>query len=124
MFIFRIFSSADVNFQVLSFILEREKSPIFMVFVQFSLNFLIPPPSSKNKQGVYGSRSASLDRSLPLMPAPDFRYGGSGGPVQPNQPILQDPSMPLLPGPNTTTQLEEARRRLEDQQAAEKQKSR
>ncbi|RUS77719.1 hypothetical protein EGW08_014507, partial [Elysia chlorotica] len=46
----------------------------------------------------------------------------SGGPgphpasVMPSQPFAQDPSMPLLTPPNPTTQLEEAKRRLENQQ--------
>lgn len=35
--------------------------------------------------------------------------------VQPAQPFAQDPSMPLLNPPNTTSQLEEARRRLEEE---------
>ena len=33
----------------------------------------------------------------------------------PSQPIVQDPSMPLLTPPNPITQLEEAKRRLEDE---------
>ena len=36
------------------------------------------------------------------------------GAVQPLQPIMQDSSMPLLNPPNPTTQLEEAKRLLED----------
>lgn len=40
---------------------------------------------------------------------------GMGSGVQPSQPISQDPSMPLLNPPNPTTQLEEAKRRLEDE---------
>lgn len=35
--------------------------------------------------------------------------------VQPSQPLAQDPSMPMLPQPDTTTRLVEARRRLEDE---------
>ena len=35
--------------------------------------------------------------------------------VLPSQPIIQDPSMPLLTPPDPTTQLEEARRRLEQE---------
>ena len=37
------------------------------------------------------------------------------GAVQPLQPIMQDSSMPLLNPPNPTTQLEEAKRLLEDE---------
>lgn len=36
-----------------------------------------------------------------------------GGSILPNQPFVQDPSMPPLPRPNTTVQLEEVHRRLE-----------
>ena len=43
--------------------------------------------------------------------APDSHYSGS---CLPNQPIVQDPRMPLMDNPNTATQLEEAKRRLED----------
>ncbi|XP_067145186.1 axin-1-like [Centruroides vittatus] len=35
--------------------------------------------------------------------------------IQPSQPLAQDPSMPMLPQPDTTTRLVEARRRLEDE---------
>lgn len=46
------------------------------------------------------SRSGSLER------------GSSGGAWGPAQPFVADPSMPPLPHPHTATQLEEARRRL------------
>nr|AMY99574.1 axin [Novocrania anomala] len=36
----------------------------------------------------------------------------------PSQPVAQDPSMPLLAPPNPTTQLEEAKRRLQDESMA------
>lgn len=42
----------------------------------------------------------------------------SDGGVLPSQPIIQDPSMPLLNPPDPTTQLEEARRRLEEEASA------
>ncbi|XP_013402825.1 axin-1 isoform X1 [Lingula anatina] len=59
------------------------------------------------------SRSGSLDRSgissvINAQLAP-MHVG------RPSQPFAQDPSMPLLPPPNATTQLEEARRRLENE---------
>ncbi|XP_025829569.1 axin-1 isoform X2 [Agrilus planipennis] len=49
-----------------------------------------------------GSRSSSLER------------GSVSGSLGPAQPFVADPSMPPLPLPNTSIQLEEARRRLED----------
>ncbi|XP_076000436.1 axin-1 isoform X1 [Genypterus blacodes] len=63
---------------------------------------------SKKTTGHEGSRLSSQDRS------------GSGHPwvrnnVQPSHPFIQDPTMPPNPAPNPLTQLEEARRRLEEE---------
>ena len=61
------------------------------------------------------NRSASAERSA-ITPYP-WLAGSSGSgnnQVMPSQPIVQDPSMPLLTPPNPTTQLEEAKRRLEN----------
>ncbi|XP_063055260.1 axin-1-like [Engraulis encrasicolus] len=41
--------------------------------------------------------------------------GGAGGGVQPSHLFIQDPTMPPNPAPNPLTQLEEARRRLEEE---------
>ncbi|XP_076275789.1 protein axin isoform X1 [Rhynchophorus ferrugineus] len=60
------------------------------------------PISTRHKKGV-GSRSSSVERN-----------SVTGATVSPAQPFVADPSMPPLPIPNTVTQLEEARRRLED----------
>ncbi|CAH1794458.1 unnamed protein product, partial [Owenia fusiformis] len=49
------------------------------------------------------SRPGSLERSVP---------------AKPSQPFATDPSMPLIPPPNPTVQLEEAKRRLEETEAA------
>jgi axin 1 len=54
----------------------------------------------------YGSRSGSLDRT---------NRDGWGIPAQP---FVADPGMPPLPQPNTATQLEEARRRLLEEDRA------
>lgn len=61
------------------------------------------------------NRSASAERGA-MTPFPWLAgSGGSGNnQVMPSQPIVQDPSMPLLTPPNPTTQLEEAKRRLEN----------
>lgn len=48
----------------------------------------------------YGSRSSSLER------------GSSNSTLAPAQPFVADPGMPPLTLPNTAIQLEEARRRL------------
>nr|XP_023025765.1 axin isoform X1 [Leptinotarsa decemlineata] len=57
------------------------------------------PNASRRRKG-FGSRSSSLER------------GSSSGALGPAQPFIADPSMPPLPSPNTAIQLEEARRRL------------
>ena len=43
---------------------------------------------------------------------------GAAAAILPSQPFVQDSSMPLPTPPNPTTQLEEAKRRLETQSAA------
>lgn len=60
------------------------------------------PISNRHKKG-FGSRSSSVERN-----------SVTGVNLVPAQPFVADPSMPPLPLPNTVTQLEEARRRLED----------
>ncbi|KAF4529210.1 hypothetical protein B566_EDAN011456 [Ephemera danica] len=64
---------------------------------------------SKKAAGNSGSKSDSveLDSVAATMPPNSWSHN-------PAQPFMADPSMPLLPLPNTATQLEEARRRLED----------
>ncbi|XP_022314836.1 axin-1-like isoform X1 [Crassostrea virginica] len=64
--------------------------------------------SGSKKQGLGTSRSGSVDRGGGMQP-----YLGSGG-FMPSQPFATDPSMPLPTPPNTTVQLEEAKRRLEE----------
>lgn len=59
------------------------------------------PIAGRHRKG-FGSRSNSLERN-----------SGAGNLV-PAQPFVADPSMPPLPSPNIAIQLEEARRRLED----------
>ncbi|GAB6026692.1 hypothetical protein CHUAL_013203 [Chamberlinius hualienensis] len=73
-----------------------------------SLSAASPAPNrqGKGKKQIVSSRSGSQERSG------HSSWSISG--AQPGQPIMGDPSMPMLPPPNTTTQLEEARRRLED----------
>ncbi|XP_059476369.1 axin-1 isoform X2 [Neocloeon triangulifer] len=68
--------------------------------------------SSKKPIGGNGSRSGSQERGLVSSVLPPLNVGAWSN--APNQPFVADPSMPPLPSPNTATQLEEARRRLED----------
>jgi len=65
------------------------------------------------KQGVghlSGSRSGSQERCL-------VGVGATAGQAQP---FVTDPMMPLLPQPHTPTQLEEARRRLDEELTVKK----
>lgn len=64
-------------------------------------------PSSRSKTS---TRSTSVERSGGLLSA-----WGAAAPILPSQPFVQDSSMPLPTPPNPTTQLEEAKRRLESQ---------
>lgn len=72
--------------------------------------------SSKHRKSISGSHSRSKtgagDRTMSMMSG-----GGSGrNNTLPAQPFVADPSMPPLPLPHTDTQLEEARRRLIEEQ--------
>ena len=67
--------------------------------------------------GYVSGRSGSMDRSGHLHlhdTSGEYSSLVHHGLVQPLQPIMQDSSMPLLNPPNPTTQLEEAKRLLED----------
>ncbi|XP_071373968.1 axin-1 isoform X1 [Centroberyx affinis] len=63
---------------------------------------------SKKTTGHEGSRIGSAERSGSVHPW--VRNN-----VQPSHPFIQDPTMPPNPAPNPLTQLEEARRRLEEE---------
>ncbi|CAH1959889.1 unnamed protein product [Acanthoscelides obtectus] len=69
------------------------------------------PIASRHRKG-FSSRSSSVERN-----------SCSGATLGPAQPFVADPSMPPLPLPNTAIQLEEARRRLEDDMRTKKQRS-
>ncbi|KAM3827189.1 axin-1 isoform 3-T4 [Vipera latastei] len=57
------------------------------------------------------SRPVPVDRPMAVHPWVSFRNV-----VQPSHPFIQDPTMPPNPAPNPLTQLEEARRRLEEEE--------
>ncbi|XP_069697428.1 axin isoform X2 [Periplaneta americana] len=67
----------------------------------------------RGKAAYSTSRSGSLERSSNGVAGP----GGAWGPAQP---FVADPSMPPLPLPHTATQLEEARRRLLEEEGRAK----
>ncbi|XP_065342079.1 axin-1 isoform X4 [Cloeon dipterum] len=72
--------------------------------------------TSKKSSGGTGSRSGSQERSSALLTS--FKKGATWCDA-PKQPFVADPSMPPIDNPHTPTQLEEARRRLEDNLKAE-----
>nr|AMY99570.1 axin [Terebratalia transversa] len=69
--------------------------------------------SSKQPVQYNVTRSGSLERSGLSTVISSMTSAHSKG--MPFQPFSQDPNMPLLEPPNPTTQLEEAKRRLEDE---------
>ncbi|XP_029914901.1 axin-1 isoform X2 [Myripristis murdjan] len=67
---------------------------------------------SKKTTGHEGSRLGSAERSGSAHPWVSAQLRNN---VQPSHPFIQDPTMPPNPAPNPLTQLEEARRRLEEE---------
>ncbi|XP_078415096.1 axin-1 isoform X1 [Cetorhinus maximus] len=59
------------------------------------------------------SRPSSIERPGAVHPWVSAQLRN---PVQPSHPFIQDPTMPPNPAPNPLTQLEEARRRLEEEE--------
>ncbi|KAM9313937.1 axin-1-like isoform 2-T2 [Pholidichthys leucotaenia] len=73
-----------------------------------------PRPTSVERPGAVHPWVCAQLRNNPssvsaVLPA------SSSGQVQPSHPFIQDPTMPPNPAPNPLTQLEEARRRLEEE---------
>lgn len=58
-------------------------------------------------------RPASVERPVAVHPWVSAQLRNV---VQPSHPFIQDPTMPPNPAPNPLTQLEEARRRLEEEE--------
>lgn len=86
------------------------------VFLDRILNFF---PSrfrsvsgSKKVQSHEVSRPSSVERPGAVHPWVTAQLRNN---VQPSHPFIQDPTMPPNPAPNPLTQLEEARRRLEEE---------
>lgn len=71
------------------------------------------PTSVERPGAVHPWVSAQL-RNNPSSVSPALP-GSSSAQVQPSHPFIQDPAMPPNPAPNPLTQLEEARRRLEEE---------
>ena len=68
---------------------------------------------AKKQQAHEGSRPLSVERPGAVHPWVSAQLRDS---VQPSHLFIQDPTMPPNPAPNPLTQLEEARRRLEEEE--------
>lgn len=73
-----------------------------------------PRPTSVERPGAVHPWVSAHLRNNPSSVSPAIP-GSSSTQVQPSHPFIQDPAMPPNPAPNPLTQLEEARRRLEEE---------
>lgn len=80
-----------------------------------AISVLLLPRSSgvKKQQAHESSRPLSIERPGAVHPWVSAQLRNS---VQPSHLFIQDPTMPPNPAPNPLTQLEEARRRLEEEE--------
>lgn len=81
----------------------------------YAVTCLCPPRSSgmRKQQTHESSRPLSIERPGAVHPWVSAQLRNS---VQPSHLFIQDPTMPPNPAPNPLTQLEEARRRLEEEE--------
>lgn len=90
---------------------NQQTLPCDLKLFQMCNVYLISFNSSSKKTTAHGiNRSQSSERPAVMQ----SWMASTPGQVMPNQPFAQDPSMPLPTPPNTTVQLEEAKRRLEE----------
>ncbi|EDM03997.1 axin 1, isoform CRA_c [Rattus norvegicus] len=71
----------------------------------------------RKQQAHESSRPLSIERPGAVHPWVSAQLRNS---VQPSHLFIQDPTMPPNPAPNPLTQLEEARRRLEEEEKRDK----
>ncbi|KAK5899007.1 hypothetical protein CesoFtcFv8_008529 [Champsocephalus esox] len=74
-----------------------------------------PHPTSVERPGAVHPWVSAQLRNNPSSSVSPTLPGSSSTQVQPSHPFIQDPAMPPNPAPNALTQLEEARRRLEEE---------
>lgn len=88
--------------------------PVARVSVAAISVLLLPRSSGVKKQQTHeSSRPLSIERPGAVHPWVSAQLRNS---VQPSHLFIQDPTMPPNPAPNPLTQLEEARRRLEEEE--------
>lgn len=87
----------------------------FVASTAYAVTCLCPPRSSgmRKQQAHESSRPLSIERPGAVHPWVSAQLRNS---VQPSHLFIQDPTMPPNPAPNPLTQLEEARRRLEEEE--------
>ncbi|MCI4392232.1 hypothetical protein PGIGA_G00143620 [Pangasianodon gigas] len=97
----------DRNQKILQWMMEGEKVAVHCKKSPYgSLS------GSKKTQGHESGRPSSVERPGAVHPWVSAQLRNN---VLPSHPFIQDPTMPPNPAPNPLTQLEEARRRLEEE---------
>ncbi|XP_028905085.1 axin-1 [Ornithorhynchus anatinus] len=98
---------AERNQKILQWIIEGEKE------ISRHKKTVHGSSGAKKQMSHDGSRPLSIERPGAVHPWVTAQLRNV---VQPSHPFIQDPTMPPNPAPNPLTQLEEARRRLEEEE--------
>ncbi|XP_051244035.1 axin-1 isoform X2 [Dicentrarchus labrax] len=97
----------EKNQKILLWLMEGQKE-----MVQHKRSPYGSTTGSKRAMGHEGSRLSSAERSGSVHPCVSTQLRNN---VQPSHPFIQDPTMPPNPAPSPLIQLEEVRRRLEEE---------
>lgn len=97
----------EKNQKILMWLMEGQKE-----IIQHKRSPFGSTTGSKRTSGHEGSRLGSVERSGSLHPCSSSQLRNN---VQPSHPFIQDPTMPPNPAPSPLIQLEEVRRRLEEE---------
>ncbi|XP_060921633.1 axin-1 isoform X1 [Labrus mixtus] len=97
----------EKNQKILLWLMEGQKE-----MVQHKRSPFGSTTGSKRTAGHEGSRLGSVERSGSVHPCSGTQLRNN---VQPSHPFIQDPTMPPNPAPSPLIQLEEVRRRLEEE---------
>ncbi|XP_036945414.1 axin-1 isoform X2 [Acanthopagrus latus] len=97
----------EKNQKILLWLMEGQKE-----MVQHKRSPYGSTTGSKRTTGHEGSRLSSAERPGPVHPCVGTQLRNN---VQPSHPFIQDPTMPPNPAPSPLIQLEEVRRRLEEE---------
>ncbi|XP_030264281.1 axin-1 isoform X2 [Sparus aurata] len=97
----------EKNQKILLWLMEGQKE-----MVQHKRSPYGSTTGSKRTSGHEGSRPSATERPGPVHPCVGTQLRNN---VQPSHPFIQDPTMPPNPAPSPLIQLEEVRRRLEEE---------